>query len=622
MMASATAAHDVRGRGAHGSSLIMSMDASKLSVMGSDGLLKDAVVNSRAGTVNTHASEAAALAADGGVAGRLETDGAGNPSLAYSRKPRSVAYKPYTTADYAERKARDSQMLSGLASATSGLDRGGGGPSVAAAARDFSKSLRGGPSPAPGVVPRGRTSDGTMRPRPRMNSVTTLRSPSSNGIAGGGGGGGWDGEGGYDGGYSGGGGGYGGHADGGYGGDGGGGGGGWGGPHGDGSGGGGGPYQSPAPPPGPYHYGVASAGGRRRTASLQPMPRREVGWGDGDGGGASGAAWGSPPAHYGGPSPGGPAPPPGMGWREGHGGEAYGGVGNSGSSGGGGGSPPFHPPGPRYPPPDGSGDGGGDGGGYVPSGMAMHASSPAYPATPSFHPPAPYGALTAGVAPLSRGGTGSSTGSTSPVHRLGPTTGGGRPPVSPIGYAGGGGGGSSSGGGGAFFGGPPPPDTRSPTSRTSSDPSPSWRTGPGGGDATPGGYGGGYGGGGDMAGGGGVPSGALRSPAHGASVRMSSGGMPHTSGPITPQRIPGMSGAPAAGADGSGGTGDVIQAGRRAGRSRLGSDGASSMVSSGGGGYGDEVMGGGGGGGFSPPGGFNVERRPSGGGGGYGGPGR
>lgn len=113
---SADKAHEVRrsaaGRGEM--PLIMSLGGGgKLSIMSADGTLREVSVDPRTGTVSPRA-------ADNELGNeRMEMDSTGNPSLAYSRKPRATGFTPYTVSNYRDRVARDTAMLEGMKQASS-----------------------------------------------------------------------------------------------------------------------------------------------------------------------------------------------------------------------------------------------------------------------------------------------------------------------------------------------------------------------------------------------------------------------------------------------------------------------------------------------------------------------
>jgi hypothetical protein len=132
--------------------LIFQMDTSKLSIMGADGTLKEAVLDSRAGVISQGLVEAPGHE---GTSGRSDVETATKPSLAYSKKPRQVSYKPYTVADYNDQKSRDSSMLVSINQAERG------GVSIATAAANFTTSLRSAAPAARRLPPRAKSGDAT-----------------------------------------------------------------------------------------------------------------------------------------------------------------------------------------------------------------------------------------------------------------------------------------------------------------------------------------------------------------------------------------------------------------------------------------------------------------------------
>jgi len=164
----------------------------RLSVMGADGTLRAAAaVDLRTATVSVKYSE---VAEREGNKGKVATDASGAPTLAFSRKPRSTGYTPFTAAAYEERKARDAAMLAALASPGSSSLWDAGAASAGTAAGHFSRSLRsgdGGGGPA--------VSSAGLRRRPHRTASTGPSSASSrmrsvdaaNAASGDGGGGAW-----------------------------------------------------------------------------------------------------------------------------------------------------------------------------------------------------------------------------------------------------------------------------------------------------------------------------------------------------------------------------------------------------------------------------------------------
>lgn len=145
IMPGADKARELRTGGprAAGLPLTLMFQPEKLTVMGTDGVLKYAVIDAKSGRVSPRATEAAGVPAEENVISNAAPE---KGALAYSRKPRQVPYKPYTVAQFAERKAKDAEMLASLLvpsrepAAYGGDGRGGGG--VAGSAAAFFKSLR------------------------------------------------------------------------------------------------------------------------------------------------------------------------------------------------------------------------------------------------------------------------------------------------------------------------------------------------------------------------------------------------------------------------------------------------------------------------------------------------